>query len=125
MNEKSATIENQKVTLSKQELAALMNMTVDAFREAQKDPEAEAKKLAQRERLRGEQQRQREAAHQLELQCGNHCRLDGSSAIAWARQSDGITRGVCQHCNTTFDPSHERYAELLRIPTRVANLNYF
>jgi hypothetical protein len=37
----------------------------------------------------------------------SHLREDGTSVIAWATQSDGKNRGVCQHCIAIFSPIKE------------------
>lgn len=52
--------------------------------------------------------------------------LTGCCCVAWATQSDGHVRGVCQHCNTLFSPLrdeclseeiHQMYNVLRRLPT--------
>ncbi len=45
-----------------------------------------------------------------------HVRIDQTSTIAWAVQSDGVTRGVCQRCIDVFTPSHPEYSGLLTKP---------
>ena len=69
------------------------------------------------------------------LSCpGNHRRSNMTSAVAWATQSDQVTRGICQHCFTVFSPRlqecccpevHEQYKELIRVPTNTTDsVNY-
>lgn len=33
-----------------------------------------------------------------------HSRQDGTCVIAWATQSDNVTRGYCPNCDSTFGP---------------------
>lgn len=33
-----------------------------------------------------------------------HSRQDGTCVIAWATQSDGVQRGYCPNCDSTFSP---------------------
>ena len=63
----------------------------------------------------------------------SHLREDGTSVIAWAVQSDGITRGVCQHCTTSFSPRREEciddyvfsvYETVRKIPYRKSTEDY-
>ena len=72
-------------------------------------------KEAARQRLRAQQKEDARIKAWREERC-QHMRGNNTSAIAWAMQSDNVTRGVCQHCNALFTPEHPRYAELLRIP---------
>lgn len=124
MAEKGTVMVDERVTLSKQELAELLKTTALAFREAQKDPLAEARKEAGRIRLREEQERQKEVKRMREAAC-SHLREDNTSAVAWMKNSDDVTRGVCQRCNTDFAPGHPKYNELMRIPTRAAGIIYW
>jgi len=46
-----------------------------------------------------------------------HTRQNGTSNIAWATQSDGIERGYCPYCDSTFTPDDgELYQQLRRMP---------
>ena len=59
--------------------------------------------------------------------------MTGCAAIAWATQSDGRKRGVCQHCGTVFSSERseclakevwDAYKMLVRLPTHPAgNIN--
>ncbi len=47
----------------------------------------------------------------------SHTRQNGTSNIAWATQSDGIERGVCPYCSSTFTPDDgELYQQLRHMP---------
>ena len=118
------TVSEERVSLSKADLAALVAAGAQSFREAQKDPQKEAKDAAARARLAAEQARQREMKEWRSLQCG-HVREDGSSAMAWQKTSDDRINGVCQRCNSEFSQDHPRFSELYRIPTKVAHLNFY
>jgi hypothetical protein len=94
---------------------------VSEFHEKQQARAHEAKLQAQKAYWEGQVLRANSCSHQRE---------DQSSAIAWARQSDGITRGICQHCPALFSPKREeclteeiwsQYKEKLRIPTQRGN----
>ncbi len=63
--------------------------------------------VAEQERVRRERQTSCE-----------HKREDGTSAIAWATQSDGATRGVCQHCNRLIVPNDADYEQLRAMPVK-------
>jgi hypothetical protein len=94
---------------------------VSEFHEKQQARAHEAKLQAQKAYWEGQILRAENCSHQRE---------DQSSAIAWARQSDGVTRGICQHCPALFSPRREeclteeiwqQYKEKLRIPTQRGN----
>ncbi len=119
------TISNneERVSLTKADLAALVAAGAQSFRDAQRDPDVERRKAAAKARLVAEQQIQREQKEWRSKAC-SHCREDGSSAMAWQTTSDGLVNGCCQRCNSEFGQAHPRFAELYRIPTKVAHLNF-
>ena len=46
-----------------------------------------------------------------------HSRQDGNCCIAWATQSDGVTRGYCPNCDSVFTPEDgEIYTTQIRRP---------
>ena len=46
-----------------------------------------------------------------------HSRQDGTCVIAWATQSDGVQRGYCPNCDSTFTPEDgDLYGEQRRRP---------
>ncbi len=101
---------------------ALKDIVATAIAEARKpyvDPQVEARKQRERQQ-RIDDIKMMEEAKQTRVKMCNHLREDGTSAIAWIRNSDRIVRGVCQHCNGLFTPEHEDYVRLLRIPTKGA-----
>jgi len=94
------------------------------MRQAQIDPEKEAKKARWRERLRKERADAEANRIQRESDCP-HMREDNTSVIAWFRFNDGVTRGVCQRCDKRFNPYLEDgrtpdpdYARMIKIPTK-------
>ena len=123
MSQGTVSTNEERVSLSKADLASLLNTTVQAFRDAQVDPDAARRKAAAKARLIAEQQVQREQKEWRSRAC-SHCREDGSSAMAWQTTSDGLVNGCCQRCNSEFGQNHPRFAELYRIPTKVAHLNF-
>lgn len=112
-----------------------MSKVLEAARTAPVDPIKAAQK-ARAEKTKTET----EAAYWANLRhralsCpGNHRRSNMTSAVAWATQSDQVTRGICQHCFTVFSPRlqecccpevHEQYKELIRVPTNTTDsVNY-
>ncbi len=79
------------------------------------DPELVARKERDRLRMRDEQKKAIAHKQKVADACG-HIREDNTSAIAWMQNSDFVTRGVCQRCNTLFQPGHKDYIRLLKIP---------
>ncbi len=58
-------------------------------------------------------QQQAKEAHQRAC---DHRRPDGSSCVAFMTNSDGVKRGVCQHCNRLFVPEMgEEYEREIRV----------
>lgn len=110
--------EQPKAPFSADELGRAI---AEGLREAQRNPDRERQLEAARQRLRIQQEADQQVKRIREQSCA-HLREDGTCCIAWMENSDGITRGVCQRCNTCFDPNHARYAELRRIPTRTAGI---
>lgn len=79
------------------------------------DEEAIARKERDRLRLRREQKRAVDYKKKIAEACG-HIREDNTSAIAWMQNSDLVTRGVCQRCNSLFQPGNKDYIRLIKIP---------
>jgi hypothetical protein len=103
------------------DLAALGKAIAEGLKEAKRDPELEARKARDRQRIREERGRQEANQRAIQDNCP-HLREDNTSAVAWMRNSDDITRGVCQRCNALFTPEHPEYLRLIRIPTRAAGV---
>ena len=81
---------------------------IDPVKEAQKAREQATKKEALETYWRTKEEKKKRCAH---------LRQNGTSVIAWATQTDGIERGYCPNCNSTFDPSDgELYQQLRRVP---------
>jgi len=104
-------------------LAEMRKPVVDPIKEAQQQRAAQSKQQAEDAYWSG-------MIFKAENCPSSHLREDGSSAIAWATQSDGKIRGVCQHCNTLFSPTRKEcvseavwkaYGELRRIPSSRGN----
>jgi hypothetical protein len=80
----------------------------DPVKEAQKKREAETKVRGEAEYWKKKADRKKNCAH---------TRQNGTSNIAWARQSDNVERGVCPYCNSDFTPDDgELYEQLRRMP---------
>lgn len=108
------------VVLTRDALADLLRQVLEEAKKPYIDPDVESRKARDRERLRCEREIAEKARRDYQARC-THLREDGSSAVAWATQSDGITRGVCQHCNRLFVPEDPDYAQVIRIPVRSAH----
>ena len=81
---------------------------IDPVKEAQKKREHETK-------IKGEKEYWEKVAA-AKKNC-SHTRQNGTSNIAWARQSDDVERGVCPYCKSTFTPDDgELYMKLRAIP---------
>lgn len=123
---------NPQPVTSKPDPNAPISLTPDALRtlveEIKKpyvDREAEARKTADRDRLRRDE-RDRLAAIAAAQEACPHVREDNSSAIAWypfSSPAGSTVMGVCQRCNLTLKPGHPRYEALMRIPTRTGVMN--
>ena len=112
----------QKATVSVP-LEAVRELMLD-LRKPYVDPEVQAAKDRNRQRVRQAESRRHEQDQVRWDRCA-HLREDGTSSVAWLRNSDNITRGVCQRCLCPFsptEPSPEVYAKYLRIPTRAPNV---
>jgi hypothetical protein len=81
---------------------------VDPVKEVQRAREKETKERGEKEYWEKKAARKKNCSH---------TRQNGTSNIAWARQSDGIERGVCPYCNSDFTPADgELYIQLQRMP---------
>lgn len=102
-----------------------LRVLVEEIKKPYVDREAEARRLADRERLRRDERERLAAIRASQEACG-HVREDNSSAIAWypfSNPSGTVVIGVCQRCNLKLDASHPRYHEMLKIPTRTGVMN--
>lgn len=101
------------------------------------NPQLESRRKRTREHNRALMRDQVKMVRNRFLGC-NHMQLPGSvmtgcSVIAWATQSDGRKRGICQHCGTIFSSVRsecasqeifDAYPMLVRLPTHPAgNIN--
>lgn len=121
-----------------EQVSAMMQMLIAESRKPVIDPIKENQKA----RMKEHNKRGLDDARQVKINKFNNCShmqrpgsiLTGCSAVAWATQSDGITRGHCQHCGTFFSPKKDEclseeiwaaYKHMIRIPTHPAgNINY-
>lgn len=89
-------------------IAEMRKPPVDPVKEAQKKRELRIKEEGHRSRWR--------AAIERLLRCA-HSRQDGTCVIGWAKQSDGIERGVCPHCcsngEISITPEVKSFAEIV------------
>lgn len=98
----------QSQELIKTVVAEIRKPPIDPVKEVQKAREKETKQ-------RGEKEYWDKIAA-AKKNCA-HTRQNGTSNIAWARQSDGIERGFCPYCRSTFTPDDgEMYEQLRRMP---------
>lgn len=82
---------------------------VDPVREAQKAREQEMKVRNLKEYWAKKEAKKRNCLHS---------RQDGTCVIAWATQSDGVRRGYCPNCDSTFTPEDgDLYITQARRPT--------
>lgn len=130
--------ESGQVSMSPEQLQTLISTLVAEARKPLIDPIKEQQKARMKEHNRKGIEDNKNVRLNRFRNCSHMQRpgsiLTGCSAVAWATQSDGIVRGVCQHCNTLFSPRedecldkeiHAAYKHLLRIPTHPAgNVSY-
>jgi hypothetical protein len=128
----------EPVTIPIEQVQAMMQMLIAESRKPVRDPIKEQQTARMKEHNRQGLKDQRDMKIAKFQNCNHMQRpgsiLTGCSAIAWATQSDGITRGFCQHCGTGFSPRKEEcisqeiweaYKHLIRIPTHPAgNVSY-
>jgi transposase-like protein len=100
------------------------SIIADIVREMKKpyiDPDVQARKERDRQRLRHEEELATAERKERQSNCP-HVRQDNTSVIAWMTNSDNVTRGVCQRCNKLFTPEDPDYIKFIRIPTRAAGI---
>lgn len=131
MPEKPTEVEGVAIPAS--QVAEMMRVLLQEARKPVIDPIKEK----QKQRMREHNKELQKDALQVKLNKFHNCNhmqrpgsaYNGCSAIAWATQSDGITRGPCQHCGTFFSPKKEEciseevweaYKHFIRIPTHPA-----
>ncbi len=120
---------NTKMNESNVMFVQKLNEAVEAARKPPYDPVKEKQKeraiVAKKTAEDGYWAAAKDRAHNC-----THMRNDLTSAIAWARQSDGVTRGPCMHCGTLFSPIRgecvsqeifDSYKERIRIPSSRAD----
>lgn len=95
----------------------------EGIRQGKIDPEMEARKERDRIRLRAERERS-EKSRKAKMDACTHLREDNTSTVAWMRNSDEVTRGVCQRCNKLFVPGDPDYDRVVRISTGRAGVIY-
>lgn len=144
VNETPAT--NGELTV---QAAALSGFDVDAFAKAlskgivegmkaskvEENRERDERQLAHRLRMRKQLQEDRANAMLRWERC-SHMRshpYSGTSRIAWATQSDGVTRGTCMHCGCPFSPIEselpdpkmvEWYKRMIAVPMTAAQNDF-
>lgn len=131
------TIVAQPLSMTPEQFESLLARVISETRK----PVIDEMKVAQQKRTREHNRQMQKDNRQMQLNrfynC-NHMQLPGSvmsgcAAIAWATQSDGKRRGVCQHCGTLFSPERsecvsdeiwQAYKMLVRLPTHPSgNIN--
>lgn len=80
-----------------------MQTLVTEMRKPPIDPIKEAQKKREQETKDANLKAYWERKAQKKKNC-SHSRQDGTCVIAWATQSDGIMRGYCPNCDSTFSP---------------------
>ncbi len=99
----------------------LKELAAELVTEFKRD-EVKERIAAQKARFR-EDQRARVAAANAAKEAAQqncpHLRCDNTSCVAWMQNSDGVVRGVCQHCNKLFSPESdpEEYERMRRVAT--------
>jgi hypothetical protein len=89
-------------------VAEIRKPPVDPVKEVQKAREKETKTRGEKEYWDKIKAAKKDCAH---------TRQNGTSNIAWARQSDSVERGFCPYCRSTFTPDDgELYEQLRRMP---------
>lgn len=78
--------------------------------------EAKSAKLLRARRQIQEDQAELVAKRKAQQAKCKHLRGNGTSCIAWAVQSDGVTRGVCMHCDRLIVPADKDYQQLRSVP---------
>lgn len=86
-------------------VAEMRKPPVDPIKEAQKAREKLTKEQGLKEYWERKANRKKSCSHQ---------RQNGSCAIAWATQSDGIERGFCPYCESVITPEDGKLYEELR-----------
>jgi len=93
-----------------------MQTLVTEMRKPPVDPIKEAQKKREQETKDANLKSYWERKAQKKKNC-SHSRQDGTCVIAWATQSDNVTRGYCPNCDSTFSPEDgQMYKEQLRRP---------
>lgn len=127
-----------QISMSPDQLQTLISTLINEARKPIVDPMKEQQKLRMKEHNKRGIEDNRKVRLNRFRSCSHMQRpgsiLTGCSAVAWATQSDGVVRGVCQHCNTLFSPRQnecldeevwKQYEHLKRIPTHPAgNVSY-
>lgn len=119
---------DQPVTLTMGALKDMLSVLVAEMKKPFVDPEVVLRNEAARQRIREQRVQSEKDREAIEANC-THRRDDLTSAIAWHEQlwrkkKLYITTGVCQHCNKSFEPGVEGYAEMLKVPVGKAGIVY-
>jgi len=104
--------------------------------EQEKTREQDTRKKVHRERMRS-QYAETEKAKLIKWANCSHMRshpYSGTSRIAWATQSDGVTRGTCMRCECPFSPVATElpfpkemngwYEKMIAVPMTAANNDF-
>ena len=95
---------------------AMIRTIVSEIRKPPIDPIKEVQKAREKAtKERGEKEYWEKKANKKK-NC-SHTRQNGTSNVAWARQSDNVERGYCPYCDSTFTPDDgELYDALRKVP---------
>jgi hypothetical protein len=107
------------------QLEEILRTLVSEIRKPPFDPVKEAQKKREQETKIKALATYWENKKKKKLSC-SHLREDGTCLIAWATQSDGIERGYCPNCDSTFFPEDgEIYQKVRLLPRgRKENIRY-
>ena len=106
------------VVLTGEQLSNLLTTVIEEARKPVVDKESQARREAQRLRLRKVLLEEKEAERRRQDNC-SHLREDNTSCIAWQVNTDGVTRGFCPHCTLVIDEHYKDREKLLKIPILV------
>lgn len=145
MDEQTPVKPKRKYT-KRQQAAALSGFQFDyaefgkamafAIKEGNRDHAKEERDLQHRMRMR-KQQREEMLGKLAKWRRCSHMRshpYSGTSRVAWAQQSDGITRGTCMACECPFSPILSElpfpeemkgwYERMIAVPQTAANNDF-
>ncbi len=112
-----AQTQEPTVQITQSALADLLKTAIEEAKKPFNDPELQRRKERDRARIRKERELAEANIKAVQDAC-THLRTDNTSCVAWMQNSDGIVRGVCQHCNKLFVPEMgDEYVRMRRVPT--------